>query len=237
MKIKNRLIKVFVIFFFYAFSLHAQPVAVPENCNEIFRTAMELFNAEKYGSAITEFQKLRSIAAPGSVFEDEADYHISVCFLEMGNSNGRNLLEAFIQHSPESPRINSAYFRLGNTDFNQKLYKKALVDFKKIDRYALTGKELEEYSFKSGFCNLEAGNKDIAMVFFAELKDKPGTFSDASKYYWAHINYLKGKYDLALQEFEKIEKSPQYAKIIPFYKAQIYFAQDKYELVISIAPP
>ena len=236
MKIKSQIIKVFVIFFFYTFPLYSQPVATPENCKEILRTAMELFNAEKYGSAVHEFQKLRVIAEPGSVFMDEADYHIPVCYLEMGNQNGRSMLEAFIKDSPESPRINNAYFRLGNADFNHKHYKQALVAFKKIDRYALSGKELEEYGFKSGFCNLEAGNRDIARVFFAELKDKPGPFSDASKYYWAHINYLDGKYDLALQEFEKIEKTPQYAAIIPFYKAQIYFAQEKYELVVEIAP-
>jgi tetratricopeptide (TPR) repeat protein len=237
MRIKSQIITVFVIFFFYAFPLYSQPVATRDNCTETLRTAMELFNAEKYGSAIHEFEKLRDRSQPGSAFAGEADYHISVCYLEMGNQNGRKMLEVYIKKAPESPHINSAYFRLGNADFNLKKYKQALVSFKKIDRFTLSGKELEEYSFKSGFCNLEAGNKDIAKVFFAGLKDKPGTFSDASKYYWAHINYLEGKYDIALKEFEKIEKTPQYAAIIPFYKAQIYFAQEKYEKVVEIAPP
>ena len=236
MKIKSQIIKVFVILFFYSFPLYAQPVAAPENSKETFRTAMELFNAEKYGSAVHEFQKLRDIAAPGSVFIDEADYYIPVCYLEMGNQNGRGMLESFIQKSPESPRINNAYFRLGSADFNKKKYKQALISFKRIEGNSLSGKELEEYQFKSGFCNLQEGNNSIAKVFFAGLKDKPGTFSDASKYYWAHINYLEGKYDLALQEFEKIEKTPQYAAIIPFYKVQIYFAQEKYDLVVELAP-
>lgn len=237
MKIKSQIIKVFVIFFFYSFPLYSQPVATQENSKETLRTAMELFNAGKYGSAIYEFQKLQEMADPGSVFADEADYHISVCYLEMGNKKGRGMLEAYIKDSPESPQINNAYFRLGSADFNQKRYKQALVAFKKVDKYKLTGKELEEYSFKSGFCNLEAGNNDVAKVFFAGLKDKPGTFSDASKYYWAHINYLEGKYDLALQEFEKLEKTAQYAAIIPYYKAQIFFAQEKYEQVVEVAPP
>lgn len=236
MKIKNQIVKTFVIFFFYSFPTYSQPVTTPDDSKEIFRTSMELFNAEKYGAAISEFQKLRRSADPGSVFADEADYHIPVCFLEMGNQNGRSMLEAFIKNSPGSPRINDAYFRLGNADFNQKRYKQALVSFKKIDRNTLSGVQLEEYSFKSGYCNLDAGNKEIAMVFFAGLKDKPGTFSDASKYYWAHLNYLDGKYDTALQEFDKIEKTPQYAAIIPFYKAQIYFAQEKYDQVVEIAP-
>ena len=237
MKIKRQLIKVFVIFFFYTFPLQAQTVDGPENYKEIFRTSMELFNSANYGAALFEFQKLRSMTEPGSVYADEADYFICVSTLEMGNSNGRTMLEAFIANNPESPRINNGYFRLGNADFNQKHYTKALSAFKKIDRYALSGKELDEYCFKSGFCNLDAGNKDIAKVFFAELKDKPGDFSDPSKYYWAHLNYLDGKYELALREFEKIEKSAVYASVIPFYKAQIYFAQEKYELVVQMAPP
>jgi len=236
MKIGNQIFKVLVIIICYAFPAQSQTVAAPENCFGIFRIAMELFNAEKYGAAIYEFRQLQELAEPGSVFVDEADYHISVCYLEMGNQKGRSMLEKFIKGSPGSPRINSAYFRLGNADFNQKHYERALVSFKKTDRYALTGKELEEYCFKSGFCNLEAGNLDIALVFFAELKDKPGPFTDSSRFYWGHICYLEGKYDLALREFEKIENSAQYAAIIPFYKVQIYFSQKKYELVVDIAP-
>ncbi len=234
MKIKSQLIKVFVIFFLYTFPLYAQPVSAPQSCKEILRTSMELFNAEKYGAAIFEFQKLQEFAEPASVFADEANYHIPVCYLEIGNPNGRKMVEAFIAENAESPRINNAWFRLGNADFNQKHYKQALLAFKKIDRYALSGKELDEYCFKSGFCNLEAGNKDIAKVLFAELKDKPGPLSDASKYYWAHISYLEGKYDVALNEFDKIENSAQYAAVIPFYKAQIYFAQEKYSKVVEI---
>lgn len=235
-KIRSQIIKVLAALFFYSVPSFSQPVVTSADSKEIFRTATELFNAEKYGSALHEFQKLQESAEPGSVYADEANYYIPACYLEMGNLNGRGMLEAFVKDFPESPRINSAYFRLGNADFMQKRYKQALVAFKKIERYSLSGKELDEYGFKSGFCNLEAGNKDIAKVFFAELKDKPGTFSDASKYYWAHINYLDGKYDFALQEFEKIERIPQYAAIIPFYKAQIYFAQEKYDQVVEIGP-
>ena len=144
MKIKGQLIKVFVIFFFYVFSLQAQSVTAPENNREIFRTSIELFNAENYGAALFGFQKLRERSEPGSAFADEADYFIRVCYLEMGNSNGRMMLEKYIAENPESSRINNAYYRLGNADFNQKRYTKALASFKKIDRYALSGKELDE---------------------------------------------------------------------------------------------
>ncbi len=237
MKIKIQLFKVFLIFFLYAYPVYAQQVVGQENSKEIFRTAMELFNAENYGAALPLFQKLLGIAEPVSVLAQEADYHIRVCYLEMGNSNGKAMLESFISSNPESPRINNAWFRLGNTDYMQRHYKQALVAFKKIDRYELSGDEMDEYCYKSGFCNLEAGHNDISKVFFAELKDKQGVFADDSKYFWAHINYLEGKYDQALHEFARIEKSAKYASVIPFYKVQIYFAREKYEQAIETGAP
>ena len=97
MKIKSQLIKIFVIFFFYSFQLYSQPASTPGNREEIFRTAMELFNADKYGSAVHEFQKLRDVVGQRSVFADEANYYIAVCYLEMGNQNGRSMLEAYIK--------------------------------------------------------------------------------------------------------------------------------------------
>ena len=114
MKIKIQLFKVFLIFFLYAYPVYAQQVVGQENSKEIFRTAMELFNAENYGAALPLFQKLLGIAEPVSVLAQEADYHIRVCYLEMGNSNGKAMLESFISSNPESPRINNAWFRLGN---------------------------------------------------------------------------------------------------------------------------
>ena len=108
MKIKNQFIKVFVIFSLYVFPLHAQTLDGPENYGEIYKTSVELFNAENYGAALFEFQKLSAISQPGSTYADEADYFIRVCNLEMGNLNGRMLLESFVANNPESPRINNA---------------------------------------------------------------------------------------------------------------------------------
>ncbi len=235
MKIKKQLLQVYVIFFLYVFPVIAQPLTKSENCKEIYQVSNELFNAANYGAALFEFKKLRDYSDSGSAYYDEADYFIRVCELEMGNSNGKVGLERFIELNPGSPRINNAYFRLGDSEFKLKRYSKALSLFKKIDRYGLTGSELEEYCFKMGFCNLEAGNKDIAKVLFAEVKEKQGKFTEASCYYWAHICYLEGKYDTALHEFEKLESSAQFGSLVPLYKAQIFFAQEKYEQVTKMA--
>ena len=236
MKYKKLLIILYIFLSLNTLQGFGQDNGQKDQCQILLKSATELYNGDKFGSALHEFQKLKAMVEPGSLYADEADYHISVCYLEMGNQNGKSLLEAFILNHPESPRISSAWFKIGDIDFEQKQYKQALVAFRKVDRFALKGKELDEYCFKSGFCNLQSGSNDVAKVFFADLKDKSGTFSDAARYYWAHIAYLEGKYDPALQEFGKIENTAQYSVIVPYYKAQIYFALGKYDEVIALGP-
>lgn len=237
MKHKLLSIKLILILLLFTSPAWSQTSVTSNSGEETFRLAKELFSSEKYGSALHEFEKLREQLSPGSIYEDEIEFYIPVCYLELGYKNGRSELEHFIETHPESPQINSAYFRLANENFSLKHYKQALSEYQKIDRNVLSGKEVDEYCFKSGFCNLEGGNNKKAKLLFTELKGKTGSFVEASLYYRAHIDYLEGNYDAALLEFKQLENSPQYAAIIPFYKAQIYFAQEKYIQVLEVAPP
>lgn len=237
MKHKLQSIKLLLIILLFSSPSWSQPVVTSGSGEETFRIAKELFSAEKYGSALHEFEKLRDQSKNGSIYEDDIEFYIPVCYLELGNENGRSQLEHFIATHPESPQINSAHFRLGNADFAIKHYRQALVEYKKIDRKVLSGKELDEYIFKSGYCYLESKNNSKAMEFFVTMKGKTGSFAEASQYYRGHIDYLERNYELALQEFQKLENSPQYASIIPYYKAQIYFAQEKYLKVLETATP
>lgn len=237
MKHKTQSIKLILIALVFTSSAYAQIPGAQKGGEETFRIAKELFLAEKYGSALHEFEKLRQEQNTGSIYEDDIAFYIPVCCLEMGNKSGRGQLEYFIESHPESPHINSAHFRLANADFSLKQYKQALSEYQKIDRSVLSGKEVDEYCFKSGYCNLENGDNKKAKLLFTELKGKSGSFAEASQYYRAHIDYLEKNYDGALMEFKQLENLPQYAALIPFYKAQIYFAQEKYLQVVETASP
>ncbi len=221
----------------FAIPAFSQPEVQSASSGEEFRSATELFNAGKYGSALDAFEKIREQNAPSSAYFVESEYYIAVCHLEMENRNGREQLDQFIENNPESAKMNSARFRLANAEFAQKRYKQALKEYESVDRYALSPKERELFFFNAGYCSLESGNNSKAKTYFNELRNKPGSLSDAAKYYWAHINYLEGNYDETLKELAKLENSPQYTPIIPYYKAQIAFTREQYDEVIAVAPP
>jgi tetratricopeptide (TPR) repeat protein len=237
MENKLRSFRLLLILLFFTFPSWCQPTVSPKNGEETYRIAKELFNEGNYGSALHEFEKLRDLPESGGIYDDEIEFYIPVCHLELGNENGRNQLLYFIESHPESPLINSAYYRAGNADFASKSYKQALAEYQKIDRTSLSGSEIDEYCFNSGYCYLQEGNNGKAKTLFSELKGKTGPYAESSQYYLAHLDYLEGDYDKALQEFQKLENSSQYASIVPYYKAQIYFAQEKYIQVIEIAKP
>jgi TolA-binding protein len=62
-------------------------------------------------------------------------------------------------------------------------------------------------------------------------------YYDAANYYYAHIQYQKGKYQTALKGFERLEESPAFKKIISFYIAQIHYLQGNYDVAIDYALP
>ncbi len=228
--------RVLVAAIFFALSGFAQPDVKSAAPGEEFRNAVELFNAQKYGSALDAFEEIRDKTYPSSTYFVESEYYIAVCHLEMENRNGRQQIEQFIENHPESAQMNGARFRLANADFAQKRYKQALKGYEAVDRFALSSKDRELYFFNAGYSCLQTENNPKAKTYFNELRNKPGTFSDAAKYYWAHINYLEGNYDETLSELAKLEESPQYIPIIPYYKAHIAFTREQYDQVVAVAP-
>ncbi|GET23756.1 tetratricopeptide repeat protein [Prolixibacter sp. NT017] len=216
---------------------YAQPVTSPTGIDETYRTALELFQTRKFSSAYHEFNKIIKQSEPSSGMFAEATYYKAVCALEMGNRNGKEELEDFIDKYPNSPQISMAHFRLANVEFANKRYRQAMRDYEKVDAYLLPRAESDEYKFKLGYCYLDNGENEKAKTYFYDLKNKRGKFSRAAAYYWAHINYLEGNYETALLEFQKLKDDPQYSGIVPFYTAQIYFMQKKYDEVIKMAPP
>jgi TolA-binding protein len=235
MKDKFLYLKLLLIALLINLSAYSQPSGQKISNEERLRTAKELFNAGKYGASLHEFEVLKELPYT-TINEEDIEFYISMCNVEMGNKNGRNILDHYIKTYPNSPHINSAYFHLANAEFDSKHYKSALSYYQKIDRYSLSKKDLDEYCFKSGYSNLQTGDIIKAKLFFNELKGKQSPFAESAQFYRGHINFVEGKYEEALQEFSGLENSSQYSNLIPFYKAQIAYAQGNYLQVIEIAP-
>lgn len=240
----NKLIRFFFFFFFtvlLSLSLEqasAQKTAVYLDVDAHYKKGLELFNKEKFSAARIEFElAIDKPTGVSKIFLEQAAYYRAVCATELFHGDAEALLVNFIKENPESLKLRLAYFQLARLYYKQKKYKNATDAFEKADVYYLNNNEITEFYFKTGYGYFVKGDmakaeKNLHNVINVESKYKP-----AANYYYAHIAYANDNYNTALESFTKLNESDAFGPIVPFYIAQIYFEQEKYDELIKYAVP
>ena len=106
----------------------------------------------------------------------------------------------------------------------------------KYVHWDLKKEEQAEYYFKKGYAHFQLEEYESAANAFYEIKDTDNPYVSAARYYYAHIAYLNKNYETASQNFKKIEHDPQFGSLVPYYLTQIYYKQEKYEVLLDYAP-
>lgn len=203
-----------------------------------FSKALELYNLEKYGSARLAFDNYqKKHDGTATALLSEAAYYEARCAQLLENDDAPSLFENFIVKHPESNKVNYAYFHLGEMLQDDKKYRQASKQYEKVSANNLDQKTRYAYWFKRGYCLFMEEEYDQALNWFSKVKDADTQYAQATNYYYSHIQYIKGKYDVALKGFLKLEKDPAFEKIVPFYIAQIYYLQKDYDKAIEYATP
>ena len=201
-----------------------------------YHDGLELFNKEKYGSAQEKFNELVASSQTPSEMKANAKYYMAVCALLLSNNDAEMLGLDFIKNHPENPKVNTAYYMLGNYFFKNKKYKDALAAYENVDIELLNENDLNEYYFKTGYSNFTAENYDKAKKAFYEIIGKDSKYFAPANYYYAHIAFTEKNYETALKAFRKLLSDENYGKIAPYYLLQIYYYQQKYDDIIILAP-
>lgn len=238
MKKINVFITVLLIFFIsLAATTSAQKTAVYSNPLAEYKSALELFNKQKFSAAQKQFANVISmLGTEQSELKSNSEYYTGLCALELFNSDAEYLVLSFIKDNAESPKVNNAYFQLAKYEFRNKNYTNALSHFNSVDTYKLSDIDRSEYYFKKGYCLFQAEDYENAKKAFYEVNDKDSKYYAAANYYYAHVAYIDKNYETALEGFKKILNDPNYGKIAPYYITQIYYLQGKYDELLSVAP-
>lgn len=202
-----------------------------------FREALDLYEKEKYGPAQQQFAK--AIEAIDDVYSEiriDAEYFHALSAVQLFHANAAALLKDFIQNHPESAKITSAYFHLGNFKFRKRKYSETIGAFAQIDPLDLNNEERDEYYFKLGYSYFQEEMNDQAANNFYQLIDSDNIYAPAARYYYAHISYQNKNYETAAVNFRKLEGNPQFGPIVPYYLTQIYYLQGKYDELLGYAP-
>lgn len=201
-----------------------------------YNSAVDLFSKRKYAAARDLFKKVAADPGVNSLIRTEAEFYEALCAVELFNNDSERLFENFISKNPESLRSDLSYFYLGNYYYRKKKYSLALPWFEKINPDQLHPDILTEYKFKLGHSYFEKDNYDKATLLLAEIKDAENKYTAPANYYYSHIKYASKNYETALQGFLKLKDHANFGPLVPYYLAQIYFLQGKYDEVIRYSP-
>ena len=167
----------------------------------------------------------------------EAQYYLAMCSVELQNLDAEYLVYRFAMENPESPLINKAYFRLANYMYIKKDWPKTITYYNKVDRFYLDKEELSEYYFQKGYAYYMRNDYENARVAFYEIKDIETRYSSPALILLRHIAYVQENYETALNGFLKLVDDETFSPVAPYYMAQIYYLQKKFDKVIEFAPP
>jgi tetratricopeptide (TPR) repeat protein len=230
--------KLFLVLFLHFFTASAQQTSIYTDPDKEYKLALELYNKQKFAAARKFFERSidHNINAHSEILAN-SQFYAALCAVELFHKNAEDKLLAFISRYPENPKINLAYLNLGNYQYRRKKFKEAAEAYEMVDLYGISQEELAEYYFKLGYSYFETEKLEEAAKNFFEIKDVDTRYTTPAQYYYSHISYNKRNYETALSGFLKLTKDATFGPIVPYYIAQIYFLQGRYDEVIAYAPP
>jgi TolA-binding protein len=221
-----------------ATGLMAQKSVVHTMPDPNYRTAVDLYEKQKYAAAQLFFQKV--VDNPSNLLTEtkaNAQYYLGLCALELFNPDAGFLLTRYISANPQNYKANEAWFHLGRFEYTNKKYDKAIDYFEKVKPEQLSDNQRHEFHFEMGYCQFMTNEMDKARLHFYEIKDVDNKYAAPAVYYYSHICYIQKKYETALEGFNRLRDDETFSSIVPYYITQIYFLQKKFDKVVEYAPP
>ncbi len=219
--------------------LLAQSTSVYSEANVIFKRGLSFYNEGLYAQAVKEFQKVynhqrQANEGEDGLLKDMAQLYIARSAVRLEKPEGERLILDFIrEHSPSS-LANEAKIEMGNYYYNSKKYAEAIKFYTLINTNELSKKRKSEVLFKLGYSYFVKKSNANAKNAFAEIKDeKENDYYYPANYYYGMCAFFDGDYDDALASFEKANSTKKYNRVVPYYITQIYFAEGKFDEVIT----
>lgn len=220
----------------FNFSLsYAQKATPADRQRELFRRASDLFQKQKYAAAQQLFDQIVG-ENHADLTASDAAYYAAVCSEKLDNNDASYRLEEFLRLYPQSGRSHMARFYLGNFYYSRGDYNKALTCYRQIDAKEVEYNHRSEYNFKTGYCWFQKGDMQKASACFSQQVGGQSKYRNSSLYYYAHIQYENGQYELALKNFQQLQQDRKFAKIVPSYIARIYYYLGREDELLEMAP-
>lgn len=222
------------LFLLIVTSISAQQPAMHESLAQ-YKTALELYDKEKYGAAQEQFGLFirkcanSSYKREGNDLVAEAQFYQALCAFNLLHSNTKAMFEAFMAAHPTHARIDEALFHIGKMHYMRKEYEEAVPPLKKLDPSKLSKEQVVEARFYLGVGYYKQEKYREALSKFREIRNSEGKYGEMGAYYFALISYQKGDYKEAFNALDRIKEDNEFAKNVDLLKASCLLKMKRYD--------
>lgn len=216
----------------------AQKTTIFTENNLHFKKGVELYDQGIFGQAQREFkiaideQKPLNVE-PSRLFNLKSRLLYAKAAIMNDDPEGEKLIQEFTRTYQPDPMATEAIIEIADYYFNKKDYDNAIEFYKMVDATSLSKEERGSLRFKMGYSYFVKQDFRKARSIFAPMKDEKTDYFYPINYYYGLTAFYEKDYNEAINSFKKLEQSKKYQKYIPYYICQIYFAQKKYDELIS----
>lgn len=231
-----------LLFFISVSHLTAQASTIYTEAWRIYKLAEEHQAERLYALAQREYAQVRDLLRPineadAELLRQNAELNYAKLAVRLGKPDGEKLVLDFVRRNQPNPIANEALLEMANYYFNENDLAKAVEYYERIPQSSMSRLERAEVSFRLGYANFVQQRFREAKRYFSATKDIDGDFYYPTNYYLGMIYFFEGNYDGSIRQLRIAERSPLYKNDIPYYLSQIYFAQRRYNELISYAQP
>ena len=204
----------------------AQQVQPLTDSYRLFKDGKELFLRQDYAAA---HQMLNQYVSDKQSVKDkdEADYMLACTAYELHLPDCISQLEAYLESHPESRYRTRVDALMGSAYFFEGKYGETIALLKSCNFDALGEVDREDCVFRLAESYMKIGNLEEAHAWFQVLKAVGSRYKVDAVYHLAYIDYVQQRYDAAPEGFREAGGTKQYAKLAPYYIADITLAQGK----------
>jgi TolA-binding protein len=206
-----------------------------------FKEAKEYFQKEQYSLAYPLLKELKqdvreTDVVNRSVTVQEIGYYTTVCALKQGESRAEEQAIDYIDLEKNEARVQMMNYHLAEYYFARQNFAKAIDHYEQANIENLSNKEIATLKFHQGYSYFTLQQFAKAKPLFntiRSMKDDPN-YLDAN-YYYGFLAFRDRQYSEALESFKIVENEKDYATVVPYYIAQIYYIQGKKDEALAYA--
>ncbi len=215
-------------------SVYSQHTEIYSSTDAPYSEGVSLYQQGRYA---VSYQQLSAYMQQGGdlKYASDASFYMVADLFELRRSDALQQAQHYMASQPYTTYLSEVYYMQGVLQVEKRKYKQALKSFEQVEEKRLFRPHRMSYLFHKGYAHLQMSDYQKASLCFDKVRKEEGTYTLASRYYYAYCQYVMQHYGRALPEFLAIEHTAQYKDIVPYYIIQIYYAQRQYEEVYNRA--